>query len=196
MAGSWQSAIFSPTATHSRVVHEVFVPVSRIPSHPVVRRWLHGRSGWLDWLRGWWLERKVSRIAHVLLESFQGIKLIDGETPRITVSTGKVNILVRLVGVSCREESLFVSALREVFDPLQSPRYLLVTKDEEFAVPRVFAERKERAESFARRWRKKVGAARLMYAHTPEGKRRLLRAKERYLASRHHPRTGSRLRWG
>src|SRR5688572_12583611 len=51
------------------------------------------------------------------------------------------------MGVSCREGSLFITALREVFDPLQSPRYLLVTRDEEFAVPRVFAERKERAES-------------------------------------------------
>jgi hypothetical protein len=36
-------------------------------------------------------------------------------------------------------------ASREIFAPLQSPRYLLVTKDEEFAVPHVFAERKERA---------------------------------------------------
>jgi hypothetical protein len=103
---------------------------------------------------------------------------------------------VRLVGVSCREESLFVGALREIFDPLQSPRYMLVTRDEEFAVPRVFAERKERAESFARRWRRMVGAARLMFAHTPEGKHRLLRAKERFLAAKHIPRTESRLRWG
>ena len=196
MAEAWRGAIFNPTATHSRVVHEVFVPVPRIPSHPVMRHWLYERGGWFGWLRSWWLERKVSRIAHVLLDSLRGIKLIDRETPQVIVSTGKESILVRLVGVSCREESLFVSALREVFDPLQSPRYLLVTKDEEFAVPRVFAERKERAESFARRWRQLVGNARLMYAHTADGKHRLLRAKERYLASKHHPRTESRLRWG
>ena len=138
----------------------------------------------------------MSRIAQALLDSFQDIKLIDGETPSVIVSTGRENILVRLVGVSCREESLFVGALREVFDPLQSPRYLLVTKDEEFAVPRVFAERKERAESFARHWRQWVGNARLIYAHTDDGKRRLLRAKERYLASKYHPRTESRLSSG
>ena len=196
MAEAWQSAIFNPTAIHSRVMHEVFVPVPRIPSHPVIRHWLREQGGWFGWLRGWWLERKVSRIAQALLDSLQGIKLIGEEAARIIVSTGRENILVRLVGVSCREESLFVSALREVFDPLQSPRYLLVTKDEEFAVPRVFAERKERAESFARRWGQKVGDARLMFTHTADGKRRLLRAKERYLASKHRPRTGSRLLWG
>ena len=196
MAEAWRSAIFNPTATHSRVMHEVFVPVPRIPSHPVIRHWLHERGGWFGWLRGWWLERKVSRIAQVLLDSFQGIKLIGEDAPRLIVSTGRENILVRLVGVSCREESLFVSALREVFDPLQSPRYLLVTRDEEFAVPRVFAERKARAESFARLWRQKVGAARLMYTHTADGKHRLLRAKERFLAAKQHPRTESRLRWG
>lgn len=69
----------------------------------------------------------------------------------------------------------------------------MITKDEEFAAPRVFAERKERAEAFTRRWREKVGNARLMYSHTPEGKLRLLRAKERFLASRHPLRTQSRL---
>jgi superfamily II DNA or RNA helicase len=196
MARAWQSAIFNPAATHSRVVHEVFVPVPRIPSHPVMRHWLRERGGWFKRLRGWWLERKVSRIAGVLLDSLQNIDLVDKEAPQVIVTTGKESILVRLVGVSCREESLFVSALREVFDPLQSPRYLLATKDEEFAVPRVFAERKERAESFARRWRQKVGAARLMFTHTADGKRRLLRAKERFLAAKHYPRTESRLRWG
>ena len=196
MAEAWQNAIFHPTATHSRVMHEVFIPVPRIPSHPVMRHWLRARGGWFGWLRGWWLERKVLRIAQALLESFQGIKLIDREAPKVIVSTGREDIRVRLVGASCREESLFVSALREIFDPLQSPRYLLVTKDEEFAVPRVFAERKERAESFARRWRQMVGNARLTYAHTADGKRRLLRAKERFLASKHHLRTGSRLLWG
>jgi hypothetical protein len=86
--------------------------------------------------------------------------------------------------------------VREIFDPLQSPRYLLVTKDEEFAVPRVFAERKEHAESFARGWCRQVGNADLMYSHTPEGKLRLLRAKERFLASQHPLRTEARMRWG
>jgi superfamily II DNA or RNA helicase len=196
MADAWQSAVHHPAATHSRVVHEVFVPVPRIPSHPVMRHWLRGSGGWFRQLRGWWLERKVSSIAQVLLDSLQRLDLIRKETPEAVVSTGKENILVRLVGVSCREESLFVSALREVFDPLQSPRYLLVTKDEEFAVPRVLAERKERAEDFARSWRRKVANARLLYVHTAEGKQRLLRAKQRFLAAMHHPRTESRLRWG
>ena len=196
MAEAWQSAIFNPEATHSRVVHEVFVPVPRIPSHPIMRHWLRGSGGWLGGLRAWWLERKVSLISKALLDAFKGIDLIESVAPKVIVSTGAENIRVRLVGVSCREESLFVTSLREVFDPLQSPRYLLVTKDEEFAVPRVFAERKERAESFARRWRRMVGKARLVFAQTADGKLCLLRAKKRYLASKHQPRTGARLRWG
>ena len=196
MAEAWQSAIFNPEATHSRVLHEVFVPVPRIPSHPILRHWLRGSGGWFGGLRAWWLERKVSLISKALLDAFKGIDLIESVAPNVIVSTGAENIRVRLVGVSCREESLFVTALREVFDPLQSPRYLLVTKDEEFAVPRVFAERKERAESFARRWRRMVGKARLVFAQTADGKLCLLRAKKRYLASKHQPRTGARLRWG
>jgi hypothetical protein len=196
MAEAWHRAIFNPAATHSRVVHEVFVPVPRIPSHPVVRRWLRGDGGWFDGLRSWWVERRVWRISQALLGSLRELGVIDGESHEVVVSTGIDSVRVRLAGVGCREESQFVSALREVFDPLRSPRYLLVTKDEEFAVPRLFAERKERAESFARRWCRAVGKARLVYVHTAEGKQRLLRAKERFLAAKRQPRTQSRLRWG
>jgi hypothetical protein len=98
-------------------------------------------------------------------------------------------------GVSCREESLFVGALREVFDPLRSPRYLMIAGDEAFAVPRLFAERKDRAEAFARNWRITLGRARLLFTQTPEGKRRLLQAKERHLAAMYRHRTDARLRW-
>jgi hypothetical protein len=196
MAQAWQDAIFHPEATHSRVAHEVFVPVPRIPSHPVLRHWLRGEGGWFSGMRAWWLVRRVSRISRVLLDSFKGLALMAIDTPDAVVSIGRNNVRVRLMAVSCREESLFVSALREVFDPLQSPRYLLVAKDEVFAVPRVFAERKDRAESFAERWRSKVGNARLVFAQTAEGKQCLLRAKERLLASKHRLRTESRQRWG
>jgi superfamily II DNA or RNA helicase len=196
MADAWQRAIFHPEAAHSRVVHEVFVPVPRIPSHPIMRHWLRGSGGWFSGLHDWWLERKVSRISKALLDAFKGIGLIESVAPHVMVSTGAESIRVRLAGVSCREESLFVGALREVFDPLQAPRYLLVTRNEEFAVPRVLAEKKERAESFARLWRRMVGRARLVFAQTSDGKLCLLRAKKRYLASKHQLRTESRLRWG
>jgi len=195
MAKAWQDAIFHPDAPYSRVAHEVFVPVPRIPSHPVMRHWLRGEGGWFGGLRAWWLERKVSRISRVLLDCLKDLELISSGTPGAIVSLGKDNVRIRLMAVSCREESLFVSALREIFDPLQSPRYLLVARDEVFAVPRVLAERKERAESFADQWRWRVGKARLVFSQTAEGKKCLLRAKERYLASKFHLRTDSRQRW-
>jgi len=196
MADAWRNAIFHPEAVHSRVMHEVFLPVPRIPSHPVLRHWLRGQGGWFDWARAWWLERRVSRISNALLEALERNGLLQSKSPHVSVSSGRDSIRVRLSGVSCREESVFVSALREIFDPLQSPRYLLVARDEVFSVPRLLAERKERAESFTMRWRRRVGAVRLVYAHTPEGKHCLLRAKERFLASKYHWRTQSRLRWG
>jgi hypothetical protein len=131
-----------------------------------MRHWLRERGGWFGWLRGWWLERKVLRIAQALLGSFQSIELIDRDSPKVIVSTGRQDIRVRLVGVSCREESLFVIALREIFDPLQSPRYLLVTKDEEFTVPQHFAKGRT-ARSSARQWRR-WSAVLAWCIHTPE----------------------------
>jgi hypothetical protein len=196
MAEAWRDAIFHPEAVHSRVMHEVFVPVPRIPSHPIARHWLRGQGGWFDWARAWWLERRMYRISRVLLDALQDLELIQSEAPAVIVSTGTESLRVRVAGVSCREEALFVSALREIFDPLQSPRYLLVARDEVFAVPKVLAERKDRAEAFAQRWRRKVGRARLVYAHTAEGKQSLLRAKEQFLASKYPLRTKSLMRWG
>ncbi|MEW6305846.1 MAG: DEAD/DEAH box helicase family protein [Verrucomicrobiota bacterium] len=196
MAEQWQKAIFHPQATHARVVHEVFVPIPRIPSHPVLRHWLRNERGWFGWMRAWMLERKVRRIADALLASLKKTKVVSDRARGVEVSLGKNSVRVRLPDVSCREESIFVEALREVFDPLQSPRYLLVTKDEEFAVPRALAERKERAELFLKQWRRHVANADLLYAYTPEGKRRLLRAKERHLAAKFHYATESKLRWG
>jgi superfamily II DNA or RNA helicase len=195
MAEVWQQALFNPSVRYSRVVNEVLVPIPRVPSHPVFRYWLRWRGGWLERWRQWWLERRVSRIGQVVLESLRSLGLIGDGGATAVVTSGRNSILVRLAGASRREESLFIGALREVFDPLQSPRYLLVTKDEEFAVPRMLAERKERAESFARQWRMLVGRVRLLYTQTPEGKRRLLRAKERHLAAKHRSRTEARLRW-
>jgi superfamily II DNA or RNA helicase len=195
MADAWRSAIYHPAATNARVVREVFVPLARIPSHPVLRHWLRADGGWFGGWRRWLLERKVARVADALRVSLQDAGLMGAAHSRIVVSTGASHVLVRLLDVGCRDESVFVGALREIFDPLQSPRYLLVGREEEFAVPRVLADRRERAESFARRWRRRVGTARLVYVHTPEGKRHLLRAKERFLVSKYPVRTDSRLRW-
>lgn len=77
MAEAWRGAIFNPEAIHSRVMHEVFVPVRRIPSHPIARHWLREPGGWFDWARGWWLERRVSRISLMLLDSFAEIGLMS-----------------------------------------------------------------------------------------------------------------------
>jgi hypothetical protein len=94
--GSLAESLVNPSVTHSRVVHEVFVPVLRVPSHPVLRHWLRGRGGWLSRLRQWWLERKVSRIAHAVLESLRSLKLMEAGTSTVIVSTGRESILVRL----------------------------------------------------------------------------------------------------
>jgi hypothetical protein len=82
-----------------------------------------------------------------------------------------------------------------MFNPLFSPRYLLVGKRRAYPVPRALGEGRENADGLRRCWNRRVGRARLVSARTPEGKRILLWTVQRYLASHCRERADTGMRW-
>jgi len=95
-----------------------------------------------------------------------------------------------LDGGSGREQAIFLRTLRETLRPIENPRYLLAKSrlwrffgEDYFAVPEVLARKKNVADFFAKKWGKKVGPVQLVYTRTHEGRRVLLRARIRSLAS-------------
>jgi hypothetical protein len=102
---------------------------------------------------------------------------------------GRKDVVLR--GVSRSTERQVMQAITEVLGPVQNARYLLVrrsrlgwrTRTDYHPVPAALAARKDCAERFARLWTQRVGASRLVYTRTPEGRRVLLRARAKSLAA-------------
>lgn len=92
---------------------------------------------------------------------------------------------------STHEKTVFLNALQQLLDPIKNPRYLVYRTSRRWfgqshdyhAVPEEIARRKEHAELFTSLWRKSIGPAELVYTRTPEGRRKLLEARAKSLAS-------------
>lgn len=102
---------------------------------------------------------------------------------------GRRDIVLR--GVTRTTERQVMQAIAEVLGPVQNPRYLLVRQSrllarlrtDFHAVPTALGLKKESAERFVELWKRRVGSSRLVYTRTPEGRRILLRARAKSLAS-------------
>jgi superfamily II DNA or RNA helicase len=180
-----------------RVAREVFVPLQRLPSHPIARYLLQGDSWMSNWMRGRSELNKTRRIARLLLECLSELGHIDAAHAQapIVVSPGKHQIYTRVTGLSAREESLFTAALVEVFNPLVNPRYLLVNRHAVYAVPDLLGTNKAGAEVFHQAWKKKVERTKLVYSRSDEGRLHLLQARQKFLSGKYHEVVKSRKVW-
>jgi superfamily II DNA or RNA helicase len=198
LRSDWNAALDVRDSASRRMVVETLIPTDRVFRQPVLTHWLSWEPAWLRWWKEMRLRRRLTRIARALLESLTGQQLI-GSPPRrlrIGVRVGTRGAYCRLDGASTHEESFFGETLREVFDLLASPRYLLQHRASFHAIPRCLGENREKAASFQMAWQRHVQRVDLIYTRTAEGRRALLRAREGYLASRHGAESESRTRWG
>jgi superfamily II DNA or RNA helicase len=194
----WNAALDVRDTSSRRMVVETLIPTDRVFRRPVLAHWLRWEPAWLRWWKEMRLRRRLTRIARALLESLTGQRLIETAPKRlrIGVRVGTRGAYCRLDGASTHEESFFGETLRELFDLLASPRYLLQHRASFHAVPRCLGENRDKAASFQSAWQRHVQRVELIYTRTAEGRRALLRAREGYLASRHGAESESRTRWG
>jgi superfamily II DNA or RNA helicase len=195
---AWIAALDVRDSSSRRMVVETLIPSERIIRRPVFAHWLRWEPAWLRWWKEMRMRRHLVRMASALLETLSQQRLIDSAPKRLRVSAriGTRGAYCRLDGATTHEESFFGDALREVFDLLSSPRYLLQHRTSFYSVPRCLGENRDKAASFQVAWHRHVQRADLLYTRTAEGRRTLLRAREGYLASRHGSESESRIRWG
>ena len=137
----------------------------------------------------------MKQIAKALVRSLAlsgGINT-DLSAMEVKVEKGKYgSVSCSLKGGTSYEKSNFLEAMREILDPIENPRYILVRKTtlgrflrrDFHAVPGVLGKRKETARIFAKMWKKYVGSMKLVYTRTPKGRRLLLKARVKALSSR------------
>ncbi|MFW9806705.1 MAG: DEAD/DEAH box helicase family protein [Candidatus Thorarchaeota archaeon] len=134
-----------------------------------------------------------------------GIIRTDIKEMSVVVEEGKKGeVFCHVEGGTRRERATYLSALREVLEPIASPRYLLVRKSmlghsfvrqDYHSVPSVLGSRKEYAEHFAAQWKKYVGEMELIYTRNREGRIALLRARNHSLSAGFRPRSEKISRW-
>jgi hypothetical protein len=137
-------------------------------------------------------ERSVRQIGRAVLDVLEYQGSIDQHAGEFRVYANRNqdgSVYCWLGGGTGQEQAVFLRALREVLSPIQNPRYLLarrkiwrIFREDYFAVPDVFARKKEFAEYFAERWSSLVGSVQLIYTRTPEGRKLLLRARNHSLS--------------
>ena len=196
MADLWRRALVPRGRSAGRAVRETRLP-RRVAASRVVIPLLDPRGSLGGWIERWRLRRRITRIVRAVFDG-----LVDaGVTSRpetgfaSRVALGEEKIAIQVAGLGTREELLLHEALQDVFCPLFSPRYLLVGKRRAYPVPRALGESREGADAFRLSWNRRVGRARLVSTRAPEGRRLLLWAVERYLASHCRERTDTGTRW-
>ncbi|MHC4552452.1 MAG: DEAD/DEAH box helicase family protein [Planctomycetota bacterium] len=137
----------------------------------------------------------IQKIGRALLESLAYTGDIKTPINKMGVKVEQLEsgyLSCSLSGATTYEKALFLDAMQEILDPIQNPRYLLVRlsalcgliRKDYHAVPALLGRRKETAEFFAIRWKKYLGAGKLIYTRSVKGRHFLVKARSSSLSFR------------
>jgi superfamily II DNA or RNA helicase len=150
------------------------------------------RSAWLYFRYGP-VEGSLKQIGEATLKTLTFLNLIKTDPAKLSVATSATHqgwISCYLEGGSSFEKTVFLDALQEVLGPIENPRYIITRNSTFFAfarrdfhvVPEILAEKKEKAEYFEKMWKKYVGPTELIYTRNEDGRKMLIKARNRSLS--------------
>jgi superfamily II DNA or RNA helicase len=130
----------------------------------------------------------VRKVTHATIKTFKELDLINKKA-RAVIEKNFANKTVDVGIARCSkyEKSIFHQAMSEVLGPFDSPKYILVKTNKNgkqdprasFAVPEVFAKKKETAEVFKLRMSKRITNFEVCFTRSADGKKTLAAAKKR-----------------
>ena len=152
------------------------------------------------------VESSMGQIGEALLKTLSYTKIIKTDISLLRINTGKDKnggVFCSLEGATTYEKSIYLSALKEIMDPVENPKYLLVRKsnilkfsrEDYHAVPAIIGRKKEFAKYFAKMWGMYVGETQLIYTRTREVRKLLLKARGSSLSSAFQKRAERRVCW-
>jgi hypothetical protein len=137
---------------------------------------------------------RMKKIAHAMLRAFKELKLVDRRA-KVMIEKDGANKTVN-VGIhrcSKQEKSMFHQAMGEICGMIDAPKYIIVKKRGSgkldyrmsYAVPEIFANRKEIAEVFRVRMSKRVTEFELLFTRSADGRQHLGTAKRKARVNKH-----------
>jgi hypothetical protein len=141
------------------------------------------------WMRHLPVDGTIHQIGLAVRDTLCALRLIDEPSTRIPVESTSLagEASISIAGGSARDRALFADCLREILSPIENPRFLLlregrtlgIARTDYHAVPTCLGVKKESAELLLAAWRKRVGAAQLIYTRSTENRQLLGRARSR-----------------
>jgi hypothetical protein len=130
----------------------------------------------------------ITGIAKTVIETFFKCGIVktragDFKLELKKTARGEIEIIIK--GGTEYERSLITDAIKEVLEPIDNPRYLVVRKSffwlfnrkDYHAVPSMASINREFAENFRKRWAYRVGGSKLVFTRSQEGRKMLLKAR-------------------
>ena len=141
------------------------------------------------YLRHGFLHKKVKQMGLAILETMDDMRILNTKRGFINVHSEVLYNGVatcHLTGASNYEEALFLKTLTELLEPVNSPRYIIVSTnflkkglniENFYSVPEVFGKNKKDAQLFYKYWLRFMGMGKLVFTRQPKGRRILLKAR-------------------
>lgn len=135
------------------------------------------------------LYKTIQKMGAVILDSLSDLGHLTTSKDQLTVvaaRAGSRDVVCNLIGASTYENALFSSALSQLLDPIDSPRYLIIKTsffrrrlniENFYPVPELFGDKKKHALVFQNNWKKHIGRNKLFYTRHFEGRQLLLKAR-------------------
>ena len=135
------------------------------------------------------VDKLVAKIGKAVLQTMLQSNLIKTNFNTIQIEVLKDQkgaISCSLIGASYFENSLFVTSLNEILQPIKNPRYIILRKNwlkdkigiyNMHSVPNIFDSNKKSATLFYKNWKKYVGKSELLFSRSLDGRKLVLKAK-------------------
>ncbi len=141
-------------------------------------------------IRLWYLYKEpigfFSKICEVVFEQLREEKLLTSKDANLVTEMKNGQVSCYLENANSNENSIFFSAINEVFSAIDSPKYFIKTEDKlwkgrtvhnYFNVPQVFSKTKNQAQKFSTLWETQIGANTLYLSWNLEGRKELVKAR-------------------
>jgi hypothetical protein len=132
-------------------------------------------------------EKNMKRISEIVLLALKETGYIKSNQVvaqiQVSENLGKKEYETELLQSTTYENNLYIQCMREIYDRVDNPRYLIVfgpkkgTPVAYFSVPTVFADHKSKATHYYNLWRKQMGNCRLVYTRNGNGRNILQKAR-------------------
>ncbi|MCL2671501.1 MAG: DEAD/DEAH box helicase family protein [Clostridiales bacterium] len=133
-------------------------------------------------------QKTVQTLANCLLRAMQAQGLLESGAARLTMrksADGYVYCLLK--DASARDNELFSKSVAELLSAIDNPRYVIIQKKKlgglsyinSYACPACLGTKKENAQALAAQLKKQAGGFELIYTRTAEGRKQLVRCKQR-----------------